>query len=208
SDRRPAVLHQGLLPALRLPTIARRRSYVVVRQGSERGVAPTARGSELRQIAVFGFGIARFGALLDDDLDALALVFVEQIVVRAACGRADAGPASRTSALGEQQNDAANHGEPGERFEHGIRRAEALPPRHCRHNAAMPAAQLVGFDLKLDPAAVSRSWTSERRGQFLLHEDVAEPISVDPMVWPSRFWQPHVPPGMGIPQRLGTVAVA
>ena len=71
----------------------------------------------------------------------------------------------------------------------------------------MPTAHLVGFDLKLEPAALARAWSYERRSQFLLRETVAEPLSADPMVWPSRFWQPHVPPGMGIPQRLGTVAV-
>ena len=27
------------------------------------------------------------------------------------------------------------------------------------------------------------------------------------MVWPSKFWQRHVPPGMGMPRHLGTVAV-
>ena len=27
------------------------------------------------------------------------------------------------------------------------------------------------------------------------------------MVWPSRFWQPHVPPGMGAPRHPATVAV-
>jgi hypothetical protein len=71
----------------------------------------------------------------------------------------------------------------------------------------MPVLHLVGFDLKLEPAGLSRVWTHARRSQFLLRDTVAEPLSVDPMVWPSRFWQPHVPPGMGIPQRLGTVAV-
>jgi hypothetical protein len=71
----------------------------------------------------------------------------------------------------------------------------------------MPTAHLVGFDLKLEPAGCARAWTRERRSQFLLRDTVAEPLSVDPTVWPSRFWQPHVPPGMGIPQRLGTVAV-
>jgi hypothetical protein len=71
----------------------------------------------------------------------------------------------------------------------------------------MPAAQLVGFDLKLDPASVSFAWTPDRRRQYLLKDDVLVPISVDPMVWPSRFWQAHVPPGVGIPQRIGTVTV-
>jgi len=70
----------------------------------------------------------------------------------------------------------------------------------------MPTAHLVGFDLKLEPAGLARAWTHERRSRFLLR-DIAEPLSVDPMIWPSRFWQPHVPPGMGIPQRVGTVAV-
>ena len=71
----------------------------------------------------------------------------------------------------------------------------------------MPVPHLVGFDLKLEPAGLSRAWTHARRSQFLLRDTVAEPLSVDPTVWPSRFWQPHVPPGTGIPQRLGTVAV-
>jgi hypothetical protein len=71
----------------------------------------------------------------------------------------------------------------------------------------MATAHLIGFDLRLDPLTAARAWTPDRRLRFLLREDVAEPLSVDPMVWPSRFWQPHVPPGMGIPQRLGTVAV-
>ena len=71
----------------------------------------------------------------------------------------------------------------------------------------MPTAHLVGFDLKIEPAGLARAWTHERRSRFLLRDTIAEPLSVDPMIWPSRFWQPHVPPGMGIPQRVGTVAV-
>jgi hypothetical protein len=71
----------------------------------------------------------------------------------------------------------------------------------------MATAHLVGFDLKLEPASVARAWTGQRRSQYLLRDTVVEPLSVDPMVWPSRFWQPQVPPGTGIPQRLGTVAV-
>jgi hypothetical protein len=71
----------------------------------------------------------------------------------------------------------------------------------------MAAAQLVGFDLKLDPAGLSLAWTDERRRQYLLNDAVEVPLSVDPMVWPSRFWQASVPPGMGIPQRIGTIAV-
>jgi len=46
----------------------------------------------------------------------------------------------------------------------------------------MPTAHLVGFDLKLDPAALARAWSYERRSQFLLRETVAEPLSADPMV--------------------------
>lgn len=71
----------------------------------------------------------------------------------------------------------------------------------------MTGAHLLGFDLRLDPAAASGSWNDDRRRRFLLRADVVEPLSVDPMVWPSRFWQPHVPPGMGIPRHVGTVAV-
>jgi hypothetical protein len=72
----------------------------------------------------------------------------------------------------------------------------------------MPTAHLVGFDLRLEPAGLARAWTHERRSRFLLRDTVGEPLSVDPMIWPSRFWQPHVPPGMGIPQRLDAFAAA
>ncbi len=71
----------------------------------------------------------------------------------------------------------------------------------------MTAPYLVGYDLRVDPAVASLSWGPERRRQFLLRQDVAHPLSVDPMVWPSRFWQLHVPPGMGVPRHVGTVAV-
>ena len=54
---------------------------------------------------------------------------------------------------------------------------------------------------------LARGWSAERRAQFLLRDDIDVPISIDPMVWPSKFWQRHVPPGMGIPRHLGTVAV-
>ena len=71
----------------------------------------------------------------------------------------------------------------------------------------MTAPYLVGYDIRFDPAAASLSWTAERRRQFLLREDVAHPLSVDPTAWPSRFWQLHVPPGMGVPRHVGTAAV-
>jgi hypothetical protein len=67
--------------------------------------------------------------------------------------------------------------------------------------------QFLGFDLRLDPVNLARGWSAERRRQYLLRDDIDVPISIDPMVWPSKFWQRHVPPGMGMPRHLGTVAV-
>jgi hypothetical protein len=74
----------------------------------------------------------------------------------------------------------------------------------------MPQAttpHFLGFDVRLDPANFARGWSTARRAQFLLRDDIDVPISIDPMVWPSKFWQRHVPPGIGIPRHLGTVAV-
>jgi hypothetical protein len=71
----------------------------------------------------------------------------------------------------------------------------------------MAGPTFVGVDLRVHPDQLGAAWTLERRRQYLLRLDVPLPLSVDPMVWPSRFWQPHVPPGAGIPRRLGTVAV-
>ena len=73
------------------------------------------------------------------------------------------------------------------------------------HPAAVP--HFIGFDVRLDPVNLARGWSGDRRKQYLLRDDIDVPISVDPMVWPSRFWQPHVPPGIGMPRHLGTVAV-
>jgi hypothetical protein len=69
------------------------------------------------------------------------------------------------------------------------------------------APHFLGFDVRLDPVNLARGWSAKRRTQFLLRDDIDVPISIDPMVWPSRFWQRHVPPGMGMPRHLGTVAV-
>lgn len=66
---------------------------------------------------------------------------------------------------------------------------------------------VLGFDVRLDPANFARGWSAARRARFLLRDDIHVPISIDPMVWPSKFWQRHVPPGIGIPRHLGTVAV-
>ncbi len=70
-----------------------------------------------------------------------------------------------------------------------------------------PTPQFLGFDVRLDPVNLARGWSAERRNQYLLRDDIEVPISIDPMVWPSKFWQRHVPPGIGIPRHLGTVAV-
>src|SRR4029079_10370259 len=73
---------------------------------------------ELREIAVLVFRIARLGALLDDHLDGLALVFVEQFVHRAHRGRANPGSTSRASALHEEQDDDADDHDPDQGFDH------------------------------------------------------------------------------------------
>ena len=70
-----------------------------------------------------------------------------------------------------------------------------------------PTPQFLGFDIRLDPVNLARGWSAERRQQYLLRDDIEVPLSIDPMVWPSKFWQRHVPPGMGMPRHLGTVAV-
>jgi hypothetical protein len=70
-----------------------------------------------------------------------------------------------------------------------------------------PQPHFLGFDVRLDPVNLARAWSAERRTQYLLRDDIEVPISIDPMVWPSKFWQRHVPPGMGMPRHLGTVAV-
>jgi hypothetical protein len=72
-------------------------------------------------------------------------------------------------------------------------------------SAAVP--HFLGFDVRLDPVNLARGWSADRRRQYLLRDDVDVPISIDPIVWPSKFWQRHVPPGMGMPRHLGTVAV-
>jgi hypothetical protein len=69
------------------------------------------------------------------------------------------------------------------------------------------APHFLGFDVRLDPANFARGWSAARRTQFLLRDDIDVPISIDPMVWPSKFWQRHVPPGIGIPRHPGTVVV-
>jgi hypothetical protein len=70
-----------------------------------------------------------------------------------------------------------------------------------------PTPQFLGFDVRLDPVALARGWSADRRSQYLLRDDINVPLSIDPIVWPSKFWQPHVPPGIGIPRHVGTVAV-
>src|SRR4249919_1088056 len=67
---------------------------------------------ELREITVLVFRIAGLRALLDDDLDGPALVFVEQVVHRAHRGRADSGSAARASALHEEQDHATDDHDP------------------------------------------------------------------------------------------------
>ncbi len=69
------------------------------------------------------------------------------------------------------------------------------------------APHVLGFDLRLQPTDLTAGWTDDRRRQFLLRDDVETPLSVDPMVWPSKFWRPHVPPGVGAPRHPGTVTV-
>lgn len=64
---------------------------------------------------------------------------------------------------------------------------------------------LLGFDARegfLEPGGL---WSPERRGDFLLREDVQKPLSVDTAVWPSLF-------GEGLPDsertRLGLDAMS
>lgn len=49
--------------------------------------------------------------------------------------------------------------------------------------------RLIRFDVRLDRAKyVDEFWDAKHRNRFLLKEDVAWPLSVDPMVWPSVFY--------------------
>ena len=49
--------------------------------------------------------------------------------------------------------------------------------------------KLIRFDVRLERAKyVDEFWNAEHRSRFLLKEDVAWPLSVDPLVWPSVFY--------------------
>jgi hypothetical protein len=53
--------------------------------------------------------------------------------------------------------------------------------------------RLVGFDVKLlDPARTAQAWPRARRESYLLRPDVANIVSVDPMVTPSHFGEAAV----------------
>lgn len=56
-------------------------------------------------------------------------------------------------------------------------------------DARTPAAAegVLGFDVRLLWEGADDAWTPERRRRFLLREDVARSLSVDPLVWPSIF---------------------
>lgn len=46
---------------------------------------------------------------------------------------------------------------------------------------------ILGFDARYQPAEIVQFWTNQRRREYLLNDEVAHPVSVDPMVWPSLF---------------------
>ena len=64
---------------------------------------------------------------------------------------------------------------------------------------------LLGFDARERFLEAGSLWAPERRGIYLLREDVQKPLSVDPLVWPSLF-------GEGLPDaertRLGLEAMS
>jgi hypothetical protein len=63
---------------------------------------------------------------------------------------------------------------------------------------AMRYCTPLGLDARLPPAQyLAREWTAQRRELFLLRPDVAQPLSVDRLVWPSLFRFPGDRPDPG-----------
>lgn len=53
---------------------------------------------------------------------------------------------------------------------------------------AAPRSYIVGFDLRLPADSyLDGQWPADRRALFLLRPEIARPLSVDRMVWPSLF---------------------
>lgn len=51
----------------------------------------------------------------------------------------------------------------------------------------MNDVMLYGYDVRTPIAAVDAAWTAERRARYLLRPEIARPLSVDRMVWPTVF---------------------
>lgn len=59
------------------------------------------------------------------------------------------------------------------------------------------ASQLIGYDIRRAPSTyLSTRWGSAERERFLIHPDTPCPLSVDRLVWPSRFRLESTPPGL------------
>src|SRR5712692_9756394 len=80
------------------------------RKTAEPGSA--ARLAEIGQVAVAVFGVARPGALFDDDLDRLPLVLVQHVVDAADGRRAEAAAARLLSALPDNGDEQDRGDEP------------------------------------------------------------------------------------------------
>jgi hypothetical protein len=57
---------------------------------------------------------------------------------------------------------------------------------------------VIGFDARETFVEPSKAWTPRRRREFLLREDVAKPLSVDALAWPSVFHELPVPECGGV----------
>ncbi len=55
------------------------------------------------------------------------------------------------------------------------------------------AETVIGFDAREDYLAPGESWSGERRRTYLLREDVAKPLSVDALAWPSVLHELPIP---------------
>lgn len=58
------------------------------------------------------------------------------------------------------------------------------------------SSRLIGFDIRRTPAAYQQNhWGPRERELFLIRPNTPCPLSVDNLVWPTRFRMEHMPPG-------------
>ncbi len=57
-------------------------------------------------------------------------------------------------------------------------------------------SQLIGYDIRRIPASYQTArWRTDLRKMFLIRPETPCPLSVDKLVWPSRFRMESIPPG-------------